>query len=245
MILMPIHDWSRVSPGIFHNFHQAWTIAIMDALNAGDLPPGFFAMVEQYTGNEYPDVIALEWQSKRGGSRPVGTGVAVAEKPPQARFISATEVDTYVRKANRVVIKHPAGEVVAVIEIVSPGNKHSRMALLDFVRKSQDLIRRGIHLLVIDLFPPTPRDPQGIHKEIWDEFLDAPFSLPADKQLTIAAYSADLPRTAYVEPVAVGDILPSGMPIFLSPGIYIPAPLETTYQSTWDKVPEPLRELIC
>lgn len=241
---MPIHDWSRVPSGIFHNFHQAWTISIMDALNAGGLPPGYFALVEQYTGSEYPDVIALEWRPKSGRPRPVGTGVAVAEKPPQARFISESEVDTYVRKANRVVIKHPAGEVVAVIELVSPGNKHSRTALLDFVRKSQDLIRRGIHLLVIDLFPPTPRDPQGIHPVIWEEFHDEPFELPADKPLTIAAYCAGIPRKAYVEPVAVGDELPPEMPLFLSAETYVPAPLEATYQTTWAKVPEPVRELI-
>lgn len=241
---MPIHDWTRVPPGIFHDFHQVWTTEIRTALNAGGLPPGYFALVEQYTGGEYPDVIALEWEAKRGKPRPVGTGLAVAEKPPQARFISESEVDTYVRKANRVVIKHPAGEVVAVIEIVSPGNKHSRMALLDFVRKSQELLRRGIHLLVIDLFPPSARDPQGIHPAIWEEFHDEPFALPADKPLTIAAYCAGLPRKAYVEPVAVGDELPPEMPIFLTAETYVPAPLETTYQTTWSKVPEPVRELI-
>jgi len=37
---------------------------------------------------------------------------------------------------------------------------------------AQLLIRQGIHLLVIDLFPPGQRDPQGLHKAIWDEFLE-------------------------------------------------------------------------
>jgi hypothetical protein len=27
---MPIHDWTRVSAGIFHHFHQDWTIEIRD-----------------------------------------------------------------------------------------------------------------------------------------------------------------------------------------------------------------------
>jgi len=39
---MPIHDWSPVDAGIFHHFHQAWTIEIRNALNAGLLPHGFF-----------------------------------------------------------------------------------------------------------------------------------------------------------------------------------------------------------
>jgi hypothetical protein len=42
---MPIHDWSRVRSNQFHDFHQSWTIAIRNALNAGRLPLGFFAMV--------------------------------------------------------------------------------------------------------------------------------------------------------------------------------------------------------
>ncbi len=98
-------------------------------------------------------------------------------------------------------------------------------------------------LLVVDLFPPSPRDPQGIHKAIWDEIRDEPFELPPDKPLTVAAYSAGEPTTAYVEPVAVGDPLP-GLPIFLEPGLYVPAPLEATYEATWSKCPEVLREAV-
>ena len=44
---MPIHDWSRTDAGIFHDFHQAWTIEIRNALNDGSLPSGFFALAEQ------------------------------------------------------------------------------------------------------------------------------------------------------------------------------------------------------
>src|SRR5215468_8474616 len=47
--VMPIHDWTRVRSNRFHDFHQSWTIAIRNALNAGRLPPGYFAMVEQKT----------------------------------------------------------------------------------------------------------------------------------------------------------------------------------------------------
>ena len=35
---MPIHDWSRVSAGIFHAFHCAWVPRLSEALNAGILP---------------------------------------------------------------------------------------------------------------------------------------------------------------------------------------------------------------
>ena len=101
----------------------------------------------------------------------------------------------------------------------------------------------GIHLLIIDLFPPSRRDPQGIHKAIWDEFTDEDFELPEDKPLTLAAYDAGPPPVAYVEPVAIGQALPD-MPIFLKPDLYIPAPLEATYESTWDHFPTPMKRLL-
>jgi hypothetical protein len=95
----------------------------------------------------------------------------------------------------------------------------------------------------VDLFPPSPRDPNGIHKAIWDEINEEPYSPPPGKPLTAAAYAAAEPMTAYVEPLAVGDRLPS-LPIFLQPGMYVPAPLEETYQTNWAKCPGIVRELV-
>jgi hypothetical protein len=167
----------------------------------------------------------------------------LADIPPQARFIGVVQDDVYAVRANRIVIKHTLGQLVAVIEIVSPGNKSSRHALRSFVEKAVGFLQQGIHLLVIDLLPPSPRDPQGIHAEIWDPLFDEPFTLPADKPLTVAAYFAGVPKTAYVEPVAVGDPLPS-LPLFLDSSIYVPTPLEASYRDTWQKCPAVVRELV-
>lgn len=125
-------------------------------------------------------------------------------RPAPGSFASA-ERESYVHKANRITVRHRLGKVVAVVEIVSPGNKGSRAAFRSVVEKMAELLREEINLLVVDLFPPTPRDPQGIHKAIWDEVEEEPFELPADKPLTIAAYAASPPPMAYVEPVAVGS----------------------------------------
>lgn len=111
------------------------------------------------------------------------------------------------------------------------------------VRKASDLIEQGIHLLVVDLFPPSKRDPQGIHQAIWDEIGEQQFELPADKPLTVVAYRAAPVRTAYVEPVAVGDELPS-LPIFLTEYEYIPAPLEETYRASWAAFPADFKSLL-
>lgn len=235
---MPIHDWRRVRANRFHDFHQSWTIAIRNALNAGQLPPGYFAMVEQQTGRTEADVITLDLNPPASGA-PTG-GLAIAAVPPKARFVTRSETTLYARKANQISVRHPDGDVVAVIEIVSPGNKDSRHAIRSFARKAVEFLHAGVHLLIVDLFPPGRRDPQGIHKAIWDRIRDEPFQLPADKPLTLAAYTVNTEIVAYIEPVAVGDPLPD-MPIFLTGDRYVPCPLESTYQTAWSQFPAPLK----
>lgn len=241
---MPIHDWTRVDAGLFHHFHERWIAALCDALNGGLLPSGFVALSDQVVGGPIPDVLTLNRRPRDTGKRePVG-GLAVATAPPKARFVDEMEEDSYARRANRVRIQHRHGQVVAVIEIVSPGNKNTRTALQAFVHKASDLIWQGIHLLIVDLFPPSSRDPHGIHQLIWDEVAGRPFELPPDKPLTVAAYRAVPTKVAYVEPVAVGDDLPSGLPIFLTEEDYVPAPLEETYRASWAVFPADFKDLL-
>ena len=61
--------------------------------------------------------------------------------------------------------------------------------------------------------------------------------------MTVASYAAGEPKTAYVKPVAVGDVLPE-LPIFLDPVTYVAAPLEATYRKAWANCPEEMRELL-
>ena len=58
---MPLHDWTRVSAGIYHDFHQDWTIEIRRTLNGGILPPGYYAMADQRVSGPEPDIIALRF----------------------------------------------------------------------------------------------------------------------------------------------------------------------------------------
>lgn len=237
---MSIHDWTRVGAGTFHDFHTSWAVEIKRALNAGVLPSGYYAQVEQVVGSFIPDVLTLRAAGPDGGtplSEPEG-GVAVAVSPPKVRFTAQLEIDAYAERGRAVVVRHTSGhQIVALIEILSPGNKASRHALRTLVEKSAAALRAGCHLLLVDLFPPGPRDPQGIHAAVWGELGDeGVFPLPPDKPLVLATYSAGPVKRAYVEPVAVGDGLPD-MPLFLTPEVYIDVPLERTYQAAWETVP--------
>lgn len=103
---MPIHDWTRVRAGVFHDFHQEWAVSIKRALNGGILPPGYYAML------------------------------TLAEAPPQVGVTEVIESDPYAQRSNRVVAFDDEGHVVAIIEIVSPGNKSSRAEFHSFVEKA-------------------------------------------------------------------------------------------------------------
>jgi len=170
--------------------------------------------------------------------------VGLAEAPPRVRYRLQTESDTYADKARVIAIRHTSDHaIVAMLENVSPGNKSSRHGLRSFVDKAAEALRAGIHLLIVDLFPPGPCDPQGIHKAIWDEFVDSDFTLSPDKPLILASYSGGPTKEAFVDPVAVGQKLPD-MPLFLTQHVYVPVPLEATYQSAWEAVPAFWREVL-
>jgi hypothetical protein len=241
---MPIHDWARAPAGFYHHFHRHWTGSISDALNAGRMPRGYFALLQHRSTAAVPGAIALG-RGPISKHAPDGSGgIAVAEAPLITRFTShASDEEAYAAKADRIAVYSPIGNVVAIIELVSPGNKNSKHAIRAFIDKTLDFLHQGVNILIIDLFPPSRRDPQGIHKVIWDELQDEAFELPSDKPLTMVAYSAAIPIKAYVEPIAVGDTL-RDMPVFLDSATYILAPLEATYLATWESCPEPFRELV-
>ncbi|MBW3540360.1 MAG: DUF4058 family protein [Planctomycetes bacterium] len=235
---MPIHDWTRVNAGIFHDFHHAWIDQTKRVLNRRLLPSGHYALAEHLVVRRGPEFLTLKQPaSGEVPSDEPGGGVALAGRPPRVRFHAIAEIDWYAEKANAIVIRHTSEhQVVAMVEIVSPGNKSRRHALRSFIEKAAEMVRNGIHLLIVDLFPPGPRDPEGIHKAIWTELTDNDFVLPADQPLTLAAYLAAECREAFVETTAVGETLPD-MPLFLTSGIYVPVPLEATYRAAWEAVP--------
>jgi hypothetical protein len=236
---MPMHDWTRLQAGDYHHFHQRWIQAIADALNGGMLPPEFMALSDQVTGRPIPDVVTLQTRKPKGDPG----GVAVKASPPTARVVQKFERINYAKRADRVVIRHGRGKVVAVIEILSPGNKESQHAIRTFVEKAADILSQGVNLLVVDPFPPTPRDPQGIHKAISDQFGDEPFEFLPDKPLTIASYVGGDRPEAYVETIGVGDPLPS-LPIFLTDVYNVPVPLEVTYMQAWSVYPAYLKDVM-
>lgn len=238
---MPIHDWTRVPAGIFHDFHHAWIEEIKRALNQL-LPADYYALAEQMAGGVGPDVLTLQARdpgANRGGNGTAGHGPgATTLIEPRARFRIEGKALPFRKRKSHVVVRHVSDDrVLAVLEILSPGNKSSQSAFREFLDKVVLLLNQRIHLLLIDLFPPTPRDPQGVHWAIWEELNDdVENEILSDKPLTLVAYECYLGTIGHVEPVAVGDVLPD-MPLVLSPGSAVAVPLETTYQAAFAALP--------
>lgn len=242
---MPMHDWTKVNSGLFHHFHQGWCWEICRALNRGSLPDGYTALVEQRSGSKEADLLAIEERvpNERPAEFAFESSLAVQEKP-LAKYVMRSEKDFYGQKASRVVIRHHLGRVVSFIEVVSPGNKHDNHSFDEFCTKIIDAIRDGIHVLVVDLFPPTRRDPCGIHKAIWDYFdEDEPFDLAAPQNRVLVSYEADVVNVAYIETLGLKERLPA-MPLFIRPGSHVLVPLEEAYMQAWSDTPKSVRQLI-
>lgn len=252
---MPMHDWTRVSAGTFHAFHNAWITHIQEALNAGVLPEPYFALGEQRSGDIGPDVLTLkaspeaeeQANSYSGGSEADGNGlVAVAESPPRVRLQQEAVEDMafYLQRQRTVVVRHSSGDrVVALVEIVSRANRHSLETLNDFADKVVAALREGIHVSVLDPFPPGRHDADGIHGFIWERMMAGEYTAPAELPLTMVSYCAARPITAWVEPMTVGTEL-TAMPLFLTTGHYVPMPLEETYAQSYAGVPRRWKRVI-
>jgi hypothetical protein len=231
---MPMHDWKRVDAGIYHDFHHEWISEIKRALNRGLLPEDYYAMAEQQAAGFGPDVLTLQSPA----DPPSGGGTAtLARTRPKTTHYAQTPAEFHRRKKSSIVVRHVSGDrIVAMIEIVSPGNKSSAGAFKAFVDKACELLEHRIQLLLIDPFPPGRRDPNGIHAAIWAMVDDEPFRVPPERPLTLVAYQCGLTTQAHIETIAVGEPVPD-MPLFLDPEGHILVPLEATYQSAWDTVP--------
>ena len=251
---MPMHDWTRVIAGIYHHMHSEWITSLSNALNDGLLPESFYALGEQRAGLYGPDVVAMqtntddyriEPDSQQQISEP---GVQTLSAAPPRVSITQT-VDDENRYAftrqRHVAIRHASDDrLVALIEIVSPGNKRSERSIDDFVDKVLAAIDEGIHVLALDPLPPGLHDLQGIHGEIWNQAgFGARFEFPDERRLTLVSYASGETATAYVEPFAVGSVL-IDMPLFLTRDHYINVPLESTYQKAWAGVPQRWRQVI-
>lgn len=64
---MPVHDWTCVSAGTFHHFHNSWLTEMSKVLTEGILQPPYYALAEQVAGETYVSILAEPFS---GGAQP-------------------------------------------------------------------------------------------------------------------------------------------------------------------------------
>ena len=243
---MPVHDWSRFDAGIFHSFHSSWITHLMEAMNGGLLPDGYYALSEQHAGVRIPDIITLPmpgFGSVEGRTTGNG-GIALVESPPLVRRRLVASSETSYRAMRRTLaIRHTSRHrLVAMVEIASPGNKDRQSSVDQFAEKVQAAIMSGVHVLLVDVFSSGKHDPLGLHGAIWTYF-DSQEAAPPEGPVCLASYLASRIPEAYLEYLRLGDPL-TEMPLFLEDRAHVKAPLETTYLAAFRGMPRYYRDLL-
>jgi hypothetical protein len=246
---MPLHDWTRIEDGIFHGFHTVWIGVLNNALNEGLLPEGYYALPEQHMGRPIADILTLH-ASPAPPSPPLPLppatgGTALAEAPPRVQRRQTVEPAALARRRS-LAIRHVSGHrLVALLEIVSPANKDRTEKVADFTAKVVSALDAGVHVLLVDLFPPGLHDPQSMHGAVLQrlEQSDTEYDLPNAESRTLASYVAGPRVDVYLSHPAPGDPLPD-MPLFLRPDRYVNVPLEATYQTAYRGMPAFWRDVL-
>lgn len=231
---MPLHDWTRATDNVFHNFHVHWIVELGDALNSGLLPEGYLARAEEYLGPFPADVLALETGS---GGTPPSLGGASGLVPTTT--IAPAHLDVW--RQRRIAIFSARDERrVAVIEVVSPGNKDSERRASQFRDKVLECLGSGLHVLLLDVLPAT-RPAPGFGAAV-AETLGSP-SAPREGRCVTSFEVQPQPPVVrvYHQPFALGAALPSA-PLFLEVGRHVTVPLDDTYARSFARLPRVDRE---
>jgi Protein of unknown function (DUF4058) len=248
---MPLHDWSKVEAGIFHDFHTVWIAEIRNVLNGGLLPAEFYALAEQHMGGFVADVLTLHAPPKNNivSQTPAeyqsSGSIAVADIMPATKTHESVPREPKALQRT-VAIRHVSSHrIVALLEIVSPSNKDREEHLEMFVQKTFEAIGHGIHVLVVDLFASSQFDPHGMHDRIRKILASypSPYEIGSPRS-TLASYQVTPTSVEmFVEHVDADARLPD-MPIFLDSSRYINVPLDATYITAWQGMPAFWRRVI-
>jgi hypothetical protein len=213
-------------------FHHAWAATMARHLNRHVLPDAYFAAPNvQFGARVEIDVGTFEAAQTSGRSSDnVATLAYTAD--PATITVPAIFPDTI-----EVVILHQEGgpQLVAVVELVSPGHKDRPEARRAFAAKMATYLYQGIALVVVDIV--TSRT-VNLHNE-WIALIEAPCGR-MHEQAAAALYAnayrpvqrQDRPEIdVWLRPLHVGAPLPS-LPLFLRADVCVELPLEATYVET-------------
>ena len=221
---MPLHDWSDEDG--WENFHDYWVFRIAERLKP-ILPAGYRVYIGSYgraglAAAAKPD-IGVDARAGHGDSGAV---------PAESWVEPDAEVAVLQADPQRYAYVQRRGFVVAVVELVSPANKHGARQPETAARYT-GYLSAGVHLLLIDVLP-RPYEFSLADAIAGRIGLAGP---PTPSPVAIA-YRATPTHTGnqvnvWRRPLSVGQPLPT-LPLPLSPGLSVPVDLDATYLKAAD-----------
>jgi hypothetical protein len=243
--LSDIHEWE--------SFHNRWSVAIADDLNRR-LPKRFLASAPQHLGPFVSaDVAEKELLSPDAGETRNGTpvratddgGIAVAiEKaiysPPATTLSMPMSFPEEYRVEVRDTLR--VSRILAVIELVSPGNKDDTESRETFAGKCLSYLAKGIGLVVIDIVTGRLANLHNWMVKLAKH--DAKFEMPGNPPIYTSAYrpvhrNKEDAIDLWMWPLVVGSVLPI-VPLALKEFGTVPLNLEATYRESCERsrIPE-------
>jgi len=214
----------------WESFHSLWTAAITGRLNEKVLPENYFAEAQVKLSRRVEVDVATIHETPSTPVAETNGGVAVQTwaPPTVGLLIPATFPDDI-----ELQIFHSQGgpNLVAAIELISPGNKDRPETRRAFAAKCAGYLQRGIGLVIIDVV--TERQ-ANLHDELIDLMRHPPrFAYPSDSLLYAVSYRpAHQEETNLLETwpfdLTLGEALPT-IPLPLLRGPTLPLELEVSY----------------
>jgi hypothetical protein len=224
--LYPHHHWE--------SFHSNWATRIADVI-AAVLPPDFQVEENTHAGLGFEiDVATYETETSPEDGPTTGPVLATRAAPTYAPPIpDATMPAVFPDTFEVRVFNTAAGlTLVAVIELVSPGNKDRPAERRAFAAKCASYLTQGVSVIVMDIV--TNRH-ANLHNELMRLMEAAPdLDMQADVSLYAVAYrpvrrgeqdEIDL----WTRRLAVGEPLPT-LPLRLTGDLHVAVDFEAAYQ---------------
>lgn len=247
---MPLYDHFHTPLSDMHqwiSFHGRWATSIADDLNRR-LPRRFLAEAPFNLGTFASADVAEVDQSPRESNGPVkglplpadmgGVGVAaepVTYTPPATGLTMPAAFPPEILVEIRDL--HRTRQVLAVVEVVSPGNKDDEQTRLAFAGKCLSYLSKGIGLLVMDIVTNRLANLHNTLVHLGKQ--DTRFEMVGSPPIYVAAYRpVHRNREDVIDlwhwPLAVGSPLPA-VPLALKGFGCVRLDLEATYTEACER----------
>ena len=232
---MPLLDHFRppiLNKGSWEGFHGGWPMTmVMDLCKS--LPEQYTAEPRVHLGKNFEVVVCtFDVEGKTGfESNSSEASPATATWAPPEPTLTLELDPTEIYEYEVLIFDQQRGrELVAAIELVSPGNKDRGAKRDMFLAKCLDYVAGGACVVVVDVI--TERR-ANLHNEIVARLGADALTLPEEAHLYAATYRPIIRKKkmnvdVWVNPLQIGEVLPT-MPLRVVAGLFVPVELEDTY----------------